>query len=60
MATGKTPSKIALDWSRLLGFDQAPRVTGQADAGPPAKVGGKIGGKIGVKTGTKPGVKRRG
>jgi hypothetical protein len=63
MATGKTASKIVLDWSKLLGFDQAPRATGVAgrlDAPALSKAGGKIGVKVGAKTGSKPGLKRRG
>ncbi len=56
MATGKPTTKIKLDWSRLLGFDQATRNENQADdarlAAPnSAKVGGKVGGKIGAKPG---------
>lgn len=63
MATGKTALKIVLDWSRLLGFDQAPRTTdeaGRLDAPALSKAGGKIGVKVGAKTGSKPGLKRCG
>ena len=54
MTTGKPTSKIKLDWSKLLGFDQATRVEGQSDgarltATTPAKLGGKVGGKVGNK-----------
>ena len=60
MATGRPTSTIKLDWSKLLGFDQATRVAGQSEgarvAGPAlAKLGTKVGGKIG----TKPGLLRR-
>ena len=59
MATGKPTSKIKLDWSRLLGFDQATRIERQADAARPtaptlaklAKLGSKVGGKVGTKPG---------
>jgi hypothetical protein len=53
MATGKPSSKIKLDWSKLLGFDQATRVEGQAEAvrSTLAKLGSKVGGKIGNKAG---------
>jgi len=49
---------IKLDWSRLLGFDQAPRSTGEADAprandDRPMPLGAKVGGKIGSKHGIK-------
>jgi hypothetical protein len=63
MSTGKTALKIVLDWSRLLGFDQAPRDTGEVvrlDAPALSKVGGKIGVKVGAKTGSKSGLKRGG
>jgi hypothetical protein len=60
MATGNPTSKIKLDWSRLLGFDQATRSKEQDDGARPAtpnlvKLGGKVGGKIGAKPGMKPG-----
>ncbi len=56
MATGKPTSKIKLDWSKLLGFDQATRVEGQPDGArltAPAltKLGAKVGGKVGAKPG---------
>jgi hypothetical protein len=46
---------IKLGWSRLLGFDQAPRSAGEADAprandDRPMPLGAKVGGKRGVKT----------
>jgi hypothetical protein len=48
---------IKLDWSRLLGFDQAPRSgetdTPRADAGGPMPLGAKVGGKFGTKHGVK-------
>ncbi len=56
MANAKPTSKIRLDWSRLLGFDQATRVEGQPDnalltAPTLTKLGGKVGGKVGAKPG---------
>jgi hypothetical protein len=56
MATGKPTSRIKLDWSKLLGFDQATRIERQADAARPiaptlAKLGSKVGGKVGNKSG---------
>jgi hypothetical protein len=56
MATGKPTSRIKLDWSKLLGFDQATRIERQADAArltAPllAKLGSKVGGKVGNKPG---------
>lgn len=50
MATAKPTSKITLDWSRLLGFDQAARVRGRADGAPLAASavawpGSKVGSK---------------
>jgi len=61
MATGKPTSKIKLDWSKLLGFDQAPRVEAKREGARPttpalAKLGSKVGVKVGGKVGTKPGV----
>jgi len=60
MATANPTSKITLDWSGLLGFDQATRSSAQDDGARSAtpnlaKLGGKIGGKIGSKPGVKPG-----
>jgi hypothetical protein len=61
--------KVRLDWTRLLGFDQAdqPRETAtakteeslQIKAGPKfgSKPGIKVGQKTGVKFGIKPGIK---
>ncbi len=54
MATDKPTSKIKLDWSRLLGFDQAPRANVDSARQTPAtltKLGGKVGGKVGGKPG---------
>ncbi len=61
MTTGKPTSKIKLDWSKLLGFDQATRVEGKRYGASPtapalAKLGGKVGTKVGGKIGFKPGV----
>jgi hypothetical protein len=59
MSTGKPTSKIKLDWSRLLGFDQATRIESPADNARPtarstlAKLGTKVGGKVGNKPGLK-------
>ena len=49
---------IKLDWSRLLGFDQAPRSTEDADMRRPHEdrprpLGAKVGGKFGAKGGIK-------
>ena len=47
-------TRVKLDWSRLLGFDQAnPSGTGAE----PAKISERDLSKLGTKTGTKPGVK---
>ncbi|MFO1060662.1 MAG: hypothetical protein U1E53_27275 [Dongiaceae bacterium] len=53
MSDVETP-KIKLDWSRLLGFDQAPAGAGSAPAtrlNDPrlAKLGAKFGGKPGLR-----------
>jgi hypothetical protein len=71
MAEVKT-AKVKLDWSRLLGFDQAdPALCGLsndklrdprlAKLGPKegVKPGAKFGIKVGVKSGTKSGIKLR-
>ena len=55
MANDQNP-KIKLDWSRLFGFDQAPRPGGSDDATRLAnprltKLGAKVGGKLGAKQG---------
>jgi hypothetical protein len=58
MATDKPTSTIKLDWSKLLGFDQATRVEGQSEG---ARATGpmlaKLGGKVGSKLGNKPGLR---
>ena len=69
MTESKT-AKVKLDWSRLLGFDQAnpsatenntvePRVSRAVTLGTRtgSKPGAKFGKKVGVKPGTKVGVK---
>ncbi len=71
MCEGET-RKVALDWSRLLGFDQVdasacqpgdirdPRLSGlHAKEGIKTgpKIGQKAGSKLGVKAGVKPGIK---
>lgn len=57
MATGKPTSEIKLDWTKLLGFDQATRVEGEpADARLTAPTLTKLGAKLGAKAGTKPGL----
>jgi hypothetical protein len=54
MTTAQTTPKVALDWSRLLGFDQA-TASGEPAAAPSlndsrlAKLGAKFGGKRGEK-----------
>lgn len=55
-------SKITLDWSKLLGFDQATRRDDDAQGHRgaeliQAKVGGKAGFKLGSKIGGKKGMK---
>lgn len=53
MSETRTP-KVRLDWSRLLGFDQA----GSAgDEGEAIQLGNTRLGRIGVKLGPKPGLK---
>jgi hypothetical protein len=60
MATGAPTSKIQLDWSKLLGFDQATRVDGQPDGTQlSAPTLTKLGGKVGSKVGGKPGFQIR-
>ena len=57
MATAKPTSEIKLDWTRLLGFDQAPRVEGErGGARLTAPTLTKLGGKLGAKTGAKQGL----
>ena len=56
MSNQKPTGKINLDWSKLLGFDQATRVEDKAEDVQKrvlslAKVGGKVGSKPGVKLG---------
>lgn len=58
MAASKTASKITLDWSRLLGFDQAAPGVAESTSRIGAKVGTKkicaaLGAKIGGKAGMK-------
>ena len=59
--TEAKPAKVKLDWSRLLGFDQAN--PSDRTAGDPRlvktgnKTGTKFGVKLGTKLGTKPGIK---
>ena len=53
------PSKMSLDWSKLLGFDQTARPEENAQGarsaeGFPSKVGSKLGSKVGGKAGIKP------
>jgi hypothetical protein len=58
MTTGKPTSKIKLDWSKLLGFDQATRANDQTDGARPtaSTLGSKVGGKVGLKpTAVQPG-----
>ena len=55
MTDGQTPTKVVLDWSKLLGFDQAvPAGAAATTAGlnDPrlAKLGAKFGNKGGIKT----------
>jgi len=59
MATGTPTSKIELDWSRLLGFDQATRIEGPAVAARTTPTLAKLGAKVGGKVGNKPGLKLR-
>ena len=61
MSEGKT-AKVKLDWSRLLGFDQADVSADALTAGKMrdprlTKLGTKPGVKVGAKFGTKIGVK---
>lgn len=53
MASGGPASRISLDWSKLLGFDQAARSEDRRDGAPPARrpaAGlGRLGGKVGNK-----------
>ena len=56
MATGKPTLSIKLDWSKLLGFDQATRIEGKAEGTRLVepmlpKLGAKVGGKVGNKQG---------
>ena len=53
--SSETKAAVRLDWSRLLGFDQATRDAHQADANGMTgarlmRLGAKTGGKIGGKT----------
>jgi hypothetical protein len=55
LMSDKQAPKVKLDWSRLLGFDQAAPSDGQSAAlqiADPrlARVGAKFGGKTGVRT----------
>ena len=60
MATVTTTSRIRLDWSKLLGFDQAEPVEATSDSGRrTAPALNKLGTKVGVKTGAKSGLKTR-
>jgi hypothetical protein len=56
MTEVKSP-KVKLDWSRLLGFDQADSSVRSAEARDLrlAKIGSKLGTKSGVKSGCKVG-----
>jgi hypothetical protein len=55
MADRQTPTKVVLDWSKLLGFDQA-----VSTDGPPAEAGidRPRQATLGAKFGTKPGLER--
>ena len=60
MATAKPTSEIRLDWTKLLGFDQATRVEGEpGGARLTAPTLTKLGGKLGAKAGAKPGLRIR-
>jgi hypothetical protein len=54
MAKPSTTKTVTLDWSKLLGFDQAPRGTAKSGArlADPRLV--KLGNKAGTKQGNKP------
>jgi hypothetical protein len=59
MLATETTLKIKLDWSRLLGFDQASGHENNAQGANRAgwgssKVGSKLGSKVGTKVGLKP------
>jgi hypothetical protein len=46
-------ARVSLDWSRLLGFDQATRIAGEEPIPRRARrvsLGSQIGGKVGTKT----------
>ena len=54
MSDTQTP-KVKLDWSRLLGFDQAPPAGDDAGAARLGnsrliKIGSKVGGKLGIRS----------
>ncbi len=57
--TKAKPAKVKLDWSRLLGFDQADSSERSAKRGDlrVTKVGNKPGSKVGAKFGVKSGLK---
>lgn len=58
-AQTKSARRIVLEWSKMLGFDQATRQAPEAKVGEKskAKLGAKVGAKPGVKVGEKPAVK---
>ncbi len=45
MTSEKSTTKISLDWSQLLGFDQADRPDDQAHQAQASKLGDKVGNK---------------
>jgi hypothetical protein len=48
-ANAKASGRVKLDWTRLLGFDQAAERTGDAARVRLARVGSKVGTKVGGK-----------